>query len=147
MESHGVGLHQWSPPQLFQKVIDSAGGRDAGRKSVPMVYATGNSAACVTVTRPIRGSFRSAKIAIPTTYAGSEVTSVWGLTEQQRKTTGRDPNVLPRAVVYDPELTLSLPAFITGSVRIVGNGFDPDPGDAGSLTYTFSDGSGRVSTQ
>jgi maleylacetate reductase len=34
---------------------------------------------------------------------------VWGLTEHGAKRTGRDPKVLPRGVVYDPELTLSLP--------------------------------------
>lgn len=49
-------------------------------------------------------------LAVPTTYAGSEMTSIWGLTENARKVTGRDPAVLPRTVVYDPELTLSLPA-------------------------------------
>ena len=49
-------------------------------------------------------------VAIPTTYAGSEVTPVWGLTEGSRKTTGTDPAVLPRVVVYDPELTTGLPA-------------------------------------
>lgn len=48
-------------------------------------------------------------IAVPTTYAGSEATPVWGLTENQRKTTGVDPVVLPRAVVYDAELTTTLP--------------------------------------
>jgi maleylacetate reductase len=48
-------------------------------------------------------------IAVPSTYAGSEMTPVWGLTEQGVKRTGRDPSVLPRSVVYDPELTLSLP--------------------------------------
>jgi maleylacetate reductase len=48
-------------------------------------------------------------IAVPTTYAGSEATAVWGLTEAGRKSTGTDPLVLPRVVVYDPELTLSLP--------------------------------------
>jgi len=48
-------------------------------------------------------------IAVPTTYAGSEATAVWGLTEGARKTTGTDPRVLPRAVVYDATLTLSLP--------------------------------------
>ncbi|GAA1246123.1 maleylacetate reductase [Pseudonocardia aurantiaca] len=48
-------------------------------------------------------------VAVPTTYAGSEVTAVWGLTEDDRKTTGTDPAVLPRVVVYDPELTASLP--------------------------------------
>lgn len=48
-------------------------------------------------------------VAVPTTYAGSEVTPVWGLTDGARKTTGTDSRVLPRAVVYDPELTLTLP--------------------------------------
>ena len=48
-------------------------------------------------------------VAVPTTYAGSEVTPVWGLTENGRKTTGTDPAVLPRVVVYDPELVATLP--------------------------------------
>src|SRR6476469_9246315 len=48
-------------------------------------------------------------VAVPTTYAGSEMTPVWGLTTDGRKETGRDPKVLPRSVIYDPELTLSLP--------------------------------------
>ena len=48
--------------------------------------------------------------AVPTTYAGSELTTVWGMTEDGRKTTGRDPGVAPRLVVYDPELTYDLPA-------------------------------------
>jgi alcohol dehydrogenase class IV len=52
-------------------------------------------------------------VAVPTTYAGSEVTPVWGMTEGARKQTGRDPRVLPRVVVYDPELTVSLPASLT----------------------------------
>ncbi|MER5753767.1 maleylacetate reductase [Streptomyces sp. NPDC002088] len=52
-------------------------------------------------------------VAVPTTYAGSEVTSVWGLTEGARKTTGSDPRVLPRSVVYDAALTLSLPVAMS----------------------------------
>jgi maleylacetate reductase len=48
-------------------------------------------------------------LAVPTTYAGSEVTPVWGMTEEGRKTTGIDPVVQPRTVLYDPELTRSLP--------------------------------------
>jgi maleylacetate reductase len=48
-------------------------------------------------------------ISVPTTYAGSEMTTVWGLTENGRKRTGRDRAVLPRSVVYDPELTVGLP--------------------------------------
>lgn len=52
-------------------------------------------------------------IAIPTTYAGSEVTAIWGITEGGVKKTGRDARVLPRTVIYDPELTLTLPLGLT----------------------------------
>ena len=52
---------------------------------------------------------------MPTTYSGSEVTAVWGLTENGRKTTGTDPAVLPRVVVYDPELTATLPADLAAA--------------------------------
>lgn len=48
-------------------------------------------------------------LAVPTTYAGSEMTPVWGRTADGRKTTGRDPRVLPVGVLYDPDLSLALP--------------------------------------
>jgi alcohol dehydrogenase class IV len=48
-------------------------------------------------------------LAIPTTYAGSEMTPIYGITEAGLKKTGRDARVLPMTVIYDPELTLSLP--------------------------------------
>ena len=54
-------------------------------------------------------------IAVPTTYAGSEMTPVWGLTQSGEKRTGRDERVLPRSVVYDPELTLTLPAGMSAT--------------------------------
>ncbi|WP_315984101.1 maleylacetate reductase [Aliamphritea spongicola] len=53
-------------------------------------------------------------LAVPTTYAGSEMTPIWGITEAGVKTTGRDLKVLPRTVIYDPELLVTLPDFITG---------------------------------
>mgnify|MGYP001465726779 CR=1 FL=1 len=53
-------------------------------------------------------------IAIPTTYAGSEMTNLWGVSEGGRKATGRDVKVVPNLTLYDPELTLSLPARIAG---------------------------------
>jgi maleylacetate reductase len=54
-------------------------------------------------------------IAVPTTYAGSEVTPIYGLTDGRLKKTGRDPRVLPRTVLYDPELTLTLPVDISAA--------------------------------
>ena len=54
-------------------------------------------------------------LAIPTTYAGSEMTTIYGITEGGQKKTGRDARVLPRTVIYDPELTLSLPPALSAT--------------------------------
>jgi maleylacetate reductase len=52
-------------------------------------------------------------IAVPTTYAGSEATPVWGLTEGEAKTTGTDLKVLPKVIIYDAALTTSLPVGLS----------------------------------
>ncbi|MEO8203927.1 MAG: maleylacetate reductase [Betaproteobacteria bacterium] len=54
-------------------------------------------------------------IAVPTTYSGSEMTTILGMTEAGMKTTLRDPKVLPRTVIYDPALTLGLPAQLSAA--------------------------------
>ena len=53
-------------------------------------------------------------LAIPTTYSGSEMTTIWGISAAGEKTTGRDARVLPRTVIYDPQLTRSLPGRVAG---------------------------------
>ena len=54
-------------------------------------------------------------IAVPTTYSGSEMTTILGMTEGGMKKTLRDARVLPRTVIYDPALTLGLPAAISAA--------------------------------
>jgi alcohol dehydrogenase class IV len=54
-------------------------------------------------------------LAVPTTYAGSEMTPIYGITEGGMKKTGRDVRVLPKAVIYDPNLTLSLPSALSAA--------------------------------
>lgn len=49
------------------------------------------------------------QIVVPTTYAGSEMTPILGETQDGLKTTQRSSKVLPEVVVYDVDLTLSLP--------------------------------------
>jgi alcohol dehydrogenase class IV len=65
-------------------------------------------------------------VAIPTTYAGSEMTTIYGITEAGIKKTGRDPRVLPRTVIYDPLLTLSLPVAlsITSGINAMAHAFE-----------------------
>ena len=54
-------------------------------------------------------------LAVPTTYAGSEMTPIYGITEGGAKKTGRDVRVLPKAVIYDVNLTLSLPPALSAA--------------------------------
>ena len=54
-------------------------------------------------------------LAVPTTYAGSEMTPIWGLTEGGIKKTGRDLRVLPKTVIYDPNLTVTMPAILSAT--------------------------------
>jgi homogentisate 1,2-dioxygenase len=52
-------------------------------------------------------------IAVPTTYSGSEVTPVFGVTESGKKRIGRDERARPSLVIYDPQLTDGLPRDVT----------------------------------
>ncbi|MEU3795635.1 maleylacetate reductase [Streptomyces fructofermentans] len=102
---HDVAMHV--PLELAQRARAAAAEWDADAViSVGGGSTTGLAKAiALTTGLPI--------IAVPTTYAGSEATPVWGLTENAVKTTGTDPRVLPRAIVYDAELTLSLPVELS----------------------------------
>ena len=53
-------------------------------------------------------------LAIPTTFAGSEMTPIQGITADGVKKTVRDLRMLPKTVIYDPTLLLTLPARIAG---------------------------------
>jgi alcohol dehydrogenase class IV len=77
--------------------------------------------------RPARAAYPTAQplipvIAIPTTYAGSEMTPIYGVTHTgdspPRKITVRDAKITPKLVIYDTDLTLNLPAQITASSGI-----------------------------
>ena len=55
------------------------------------------------------------QLVLPTTYAGSEVTSILGETREGVKTTQRSPRVLPEAVIYDVRLTMTLPPALSAA--------------------------------
>ncbi len=55
------------------------------------------------------------QIALPTTYAGSEMTMVLGQTENGVKTTSKDLRMLPVSVIYDVDYTLTLSARISAT--------------------------------
>jgi len=105
-------VRRWSevaehvPVDLAERARDAA--RDA---SVDCVVCIGGGSA-VGLAKAVVLEIDAPIVAVPTTYAGSEMTPMYGLTGEH-KHTGRDPRVLPRVVVYDPELTLDLPVAVS----------------------------------
>ncbi|MET7455789.1 maleylacetate reductase [Streptomyces sp. NPDC005574] len=106
-----AGLHTGArmhvPADTAERAVEEA--RAAGADGI--VAVGGGSA--IGLGKVIALRTRLPLMAVPSTYSGSEMTPVWGLTEHGVKRTGRDPVVQPRSVVYDPELTLSLPVPLT----------------------------------
>ena len=104
-----VGVGGGSPIGMAKAVSLALEGRRAGVATARAAHPT---------DQPLVPS-----LAIPTTYAGSEMTPVYGVTRAQpdgttRKVTVRDVKVTPRVVLYDPELTLRLPADLTASTGV-----------------------------
>jgi alcohol dehydrogenase class IV len=95
------------PVEVAQRARDAARDHDVDALiSIGGGSATGLAkAVALTTGQPI--------VAVPTTYAGSEVTPVWGMTEAGRKDTGTDLRVLPKTVVYDATLTQRLPVDLS----------------------------------
>jgi maleylacetate reductase len=102
------GVRQHVPADLAEQVTADA--RRVGADGV--VTLGGGSATGLGKVLALSGL---PLVAIPTTYSGSEMTPVWGRTAARRKVTGRDPAVLPRTVIYDPELTYGLPPLLTAA--------------------------------
>jgi maleylacetate reductase len=125
-----------SGARLGQKVVQTLDGRAAGLQAravihVPKAVAEAGHAAALAASadglvavgggsaiglaKAIARETGLPIIAIPTTYSGSEATSIFGISDGARKVTGRDARVLPRTIIYDPELTLGLPAPVSAA--------------------------------
>lgn len=101
------------PPHVPRTAVDAARA-DAVDGEIDVVVTVGGGSA-TGLGKTVVLELGVPLIAIPTTYAGSEITSIYGMTEEGTKKTGRDERVLPKTVIYDPELTTSLPARVTAS--------------------------------
>ncbi|EGX57109.1 alcohol dehydrogenase [Streptomyces zinciresistens K42] len=102
-----AGVHDGARMHVPVEVADEAV-RAAGSAGADGVVAVGGGSS-IGLGKAVALRTGLPLVAVPTTYSGSEMTPVWGLTERGAKRTGRDARVLPRSVVYDPDLTVSLP--------------------------------------
>jgi maleylacetate reductase len=106
-----AGLHAQAALHVPKAVAEA--GVAAARGADGLIAAGGGAA--IGLAKIIARELGLPIIAVPTTYSGSEATAIWGLSDGEQKFTGKDARVLPRTIVYDPELTLALPAAVSAA--------------------------------
>lgn len=109
----GAGLHAQAIIHV-PKAVAETGLKAALETKADGIVAVGGGAA-IGLAKAIALQTALPILAVPTTYSGSEATPIYGMTDGQRKITGRDGKVLPRTIVYDPDLTLGLPAAVSAA--------------------------------
>jgi maleylacetate reductase len=108
-----AGLHAHAVMHV-PRAVASVGIAAARAADADGLVAVGGGSA-IGLAKAIALDLRLPVIAVPTTYSGSEATPIYGLTDDERKVTGRDWRVMPRTVIYDPDLTLALPAAVSAA--------------------------------
>jgi maleylacetate reductase len=111
--SRAAGIFSGAVMHVPVEVVEAAQG-EAVRLGADLCVAVGGGST-VGLAKALALKMGLPIVAIPTTYAGSEMTPIWGLTDGGAKRTGRDPRVLPKCVIYDPEMTVGLPPSVSGS--------------------------------
>jgi maleylacetate reductase len=111
--ARAAGLHAQAIVHV-PKAVAEAGLATARDKRADGLIAVGGGAA-IGLAKAIALTTALPILAVPTTYSGSEATPIFGITDGERKLTGRDNNVLPRTILYDPDLTLGLSAAVSAA--------------------------------
>ena len=111
--SRAAGLHAEAVIHVPRAVVEAGLTAVRDCDADGLVAVGGGSA--IGLAKIIARDTGLAILAVPTTYSGSEATPIWGTSDGDRKTTGRDPKVVPRTILYDPELTVSLSPAVTAA--------------------------------
>ena len=111
--ARSAGLHAQAVIHVPRAVAEAGLSAARAANADGLVAAGGGSA--IGLAKAIARETHLPIIAMPTTYSGSEATSIFGMTDGARKVTGRDARVMPRTIVYDPDLTLGLPPAVSAA--------------------------------
>jgi maleylacetate reductase len=111
--ARAAGLHAQAVVHV-PKAVAEVGLGAARQANADGLIAAGGGAA-IGLAKIIARDLALPILAVPTTYSGSEATPIWGMSEGERKFTGKDVKVLPRTIIYDPDLTLALPAAVSAA--------------------------------
>ena len=111
--ARAAALHAQAVVHVPKAVADA--GLAAARATQADGLVAGGGGAAIGLAKIIARDLALPILAVPTTYSGSEATPSWGTSEGERKFTGKDVAVLPRVIVYDPDLTLALPAPVSAA--------------------------------
>ncbi len=105
-----VGVWAQAAPQVPRTTVDSlvAAVKEAGADWL-LVHGGGSAIGAAKAAAMATGAHIAA---VPTTYSGSEMTDIWGISDGDRKTTGRATSARPSLVVYDPTLLAHLRAGV-----------------------------------
>ncbi|MBI4275536.1 MAG: maleylacetate reductase [Rhizobiales bacterium] len=111
--SRAVGLHAKAVIHVPRDVAEAGVAAARELKADGIVSAGGGSA--IGLAKAIARETGLPIIAVPTTYSGSEATPILGMTDGERKVTVRDNRIVPRTILYDPDLTLALPVAVSAA--------------------------------
>ena len=90
-----------------QSVVDEA--NKIAQEVKPDAYLALGGGSAIGLAKALALELERPIIAVPTTFAGSEQTNIYGISADSGKRTGRDDRVLPKVVFYDSNLTASMP--------------------------------------
>ena len=111
LASRAVGTFSNAAMHTPREITDAASAQAEDLRVDGIVAVGGGSAIGLSKALALRTDLP--QIVVPTTYAGSEATSILGETVANEKITQRSAKVLPETIVYDVELTIGLPMSVS----------------------------------